>query len=62
MREGSAAKGQLEEARRKLNRTKTQLQAMTDRHVDTLTKLETTKVGRTVAAGYMLPGRTLQTV
>lgn len=46
MREGSLAKGQLEEAKRKLDRTKTQLQGMTARHVDTLNRLETTKVGK----------------
>lgn len=44
MREGSLVKGQLEEAKRKLGRTKTQLQAMTERHVDTLNRLENTKV------------------
>jgi len=45
VREVSLAKGRLEEAKRKLSRTKTQLQAMTDRHVDTLNRLETTKAG-----------------
>jgi hypothetical protein len=43
-REGSAAKGHLEEAKAKLTRTKTQLRSMKERHVDTLSKLETTKV------------------
>lgn len=43
-REGNAAKGQLEEAKAKLSRTKTQLQSMTERHVDTLSKLERSKV------------------
>lgn len=54
MREVSLAKGQLEEAKRKLSRTKTQLQAMTDRHVDTLNRLETTKVGGKMGGGGAL--------
>jgi hypothetical protein len=45
VREGTFAKGQLEEAKRKLGRQKTQLKVMADRHVDTLSRLESTKVG-----------------
>jgi hypothetical protein len=45
VREGTVAKGQLEEAKRKLGRQKTQLRVMADRHVDTLSRLESTKVG-----------------
>lgn len=49
-REGNAAKGQLEEAKAKLSRTKTRLQSMTERNVDTLSMLETTKVTDAAAA------------
>lgn len=45
-REGSLAQSQLEEARNKLQRTKTQLHAMTLRHSETLSRLDATKVGQ----------------